>query len=298
MPEPLDDRSAFQAAHGRRRRRSLILLRVILTLLLLCFLVFGGRWAFFRFYTRNPQLVLTDVRLVDLRNEGRWENRTEHYSLAYVKKLLEKNGCDIGKSNLVDLDLEKLRHSLEKEPLLERVELRREFPRTLVVSLRERLPIAYLVKGSKIFACVDENLVLFPNALQSQRELPYIYHLQNLDRMQMGVPQGESIGLTSAVELICLVNRRTFLAETGYSILGISVDMRDEKLNCNLKPFPKNTVLSVKDGKYPNVWFPLKRAKMEGALERFDQIVLQNLQAGESFSFADMTIDQRPYTRK
>ena len=72
-----------------------------------------------------------------------------------MRKILKECGCEEGKSNLLKLDLLAMRTRLEKEPLLERVEIRRELPRTLRVSLLERTPVAYLVRGSRLHACVD-----------------------------------------------------------------------------------------------------------------------------------------------
>lgn len=296
MNEPLTEREMQQPTRNRRQRRTFLIVQIVLAVLLLCVLGFGGRWAALRFYTENPSLRLTEIVVEDLRGEDAPQNRTEHFTLAHVRKILKECGCEEGKSNLLKLDLLAMRTRLEKESLLERVEIRRELPRTLRVSLLERTPVAFLVKGSKTYACVDRNLVLFPPLCS--RKLPNIYFVPELEKMQFGVPQEDSLGLRAAVELIYLVGQRDFTPENGYSLANICISVAKNRLNCNLKPFANNHVLVVRDNQYPQVLFPIEPEKLAGALNRFDEIVQQRMLERGIIRYADVTLEINPFARE
>ena len=114
----------------------------------------------------------------------------------------------------------------------------------------------------------------------------------------MGVPQEDSVGLRAAVELIRLVGQRVFTAENGYSLVNISVSVEKNWLNCNVKPFENNRVLVVKDGKYPQVLFPIQLEEMSGALDRFEDIIHQTILENGVIAFANVTLKQNPFTRE
>lgn len=63
--------------------------------------------------------------------------------------------------NLFALDLAAARRRLEALPVVERAEVRRAFPGRVVVSIRERMPVAYLSTDAGFWALDGEGVALF-----------------------------------------------------------------------------------------------------------------------------------------
>lgn len=139
--------------------------------------------------------------------------------------ILRTGELEIG-ANLFSINLRELSQSLERIPLIEQVRLRRQFPGTLVVTVAERRPIAYLSTEGGIWA-VDANG----------------YPLFKVDRMSLAIPLvtaappvapviGESIdheplrGALRFVEALS-VKTRSNLSEVHAEPGGITAYSRD-----------------------------------------------------------------------
>ena len=262
----------------------------ILSILLLLFLLVWGIGRLDSFlFDENPHFIFRELRFED----------TMHYTARSIQTYLEelgeeKGGCVIGRTNLLTLDLKKLRKSFLENPLVESVEIRHILPGTLDIRLKERSPVAFVSNAQAVTAFIDEHGVVFPRYDNKgiDENLPYITGVRNADNLPMGT-KSEDKYLLSAIEFINEVNIRPQIEGAAFTAYVIQINYERDRLECNLKPLFSNPIFP----KGLLIWVPCDKEKMLEAFERLDAILKIKLKEGSTLSFADITLQYNVNTK-
>ena len=261
----------------------------ILSILLLLFLLGWGIVRFKRFlFDENPHFLFRELRFEE----------TTHFTIksiqTYLEELGDEKGCVIGRTNLLTLDLQKLRNSFLAIPLVENVEIRHILPGTLDIRIKERIPIAFVSNAQTVTAFIDNNGFVFPRIDNKgiDENLPYITGVQNADHLPMGT-KSEDKFLLSAIDFINEVNMRPQIDGAAFSTYVIRINYERERLECNLKPLFSNPIFP----KGLLIWIPCDKEKMLEAFDRLDAILKIKLKEGSTLSFADITLQYNVNTR-
>ena len=261
----------------------------ILSILLLLFLLGWGIVRFKRFlFDENPHFLFRELRFEE----------TTHFTTksiqTYLEELGDEKGCVIGRTNLLTLDLQKLRNSFLAIPLVENVEIRHILPGTLDILIKERIPIAFVSNAQTVTAFIDNNGFVFPRIDNKgiDENLPYITGVQNADHLPMGT-KSEDKFLLSAIDFINEVNMRPQIDGAAFSTYVIRINYERERLECNLKPLFSNPIFP----KGLLIWIPCDKEKMLEAFDRLDAILKIKLKEGSTLSFADITLQYNVNTR-
>ncbi len=285
-----DTKSKNNMAIQRGRRVAVRWGLFILSILLLIFLVvWGYKWLDNYLFDKNPHFIFRELRFED----------TTHYTAKSIQTFLEelgedKGGCVIGRTNLLTLDLKKLRKIFLAIPIVESVEIRHILPGTLDIRLKERTPIAFVSEAQAVTGFIDEHGVVFPQYDNKgiDGNLPYITGVQNAENLPMGT-KSEDKYLLSAIDFINEVNIRPQIEGAAFTTYVIHINYARERLECNLKPlfstpiFPQGLV----------IWIPCDKDKMLEAFERLDAILKIKLKEGSTLSFADITLQYNINTK-
>ena len=262
----------------------------ILSILLLVMLVLWGLGRLNSFlFNENPHFVFREIQFED----------TTHFTSRSIQTYLEelgeeKGGCVIGRTNLLTLDLNKLRKTFLEIPIVENVEIRHILPGTLDIRIKERTPLAFVSNAQAVTGFIDAQGVVFPRYDNKgiDDNLPYITGVQNADYLPMGT-KSEDKYLLSAVDFINEVNIRPQIDGAAFTPYVIRINYERERLECNLKPlfsnpiFPKGLLILI----------PCDKEKMLEAFERLDAILKIKLKEGSTLSFADITLQYNVNTK-
>lgn len=162
--------------------------------------------------------------------------------------------------NLFALDIAQVRRDLESVPVVSRVELRRELPDTLRVSVTERVALARLGDDERLshLALDRDGFVLGPTSVTPQ--LPAITGLR--DR---GLRPGSQVVdplLASALQLIDLADQARFSAYLKIKSIDIGAeDYLDVRLGGGERLLISREALELKLGKFTDI---LKRSAGAG----------------------------------
>ena len=274
----------------RRGRR--LLIRWSLFILCIAILVslvgWGLYWLWSFLFDQNPHFLFRELR---------FEN-TPHFTAksiqAYMEGLGDKDGCIIGRTNLLTLDVRKLRKAFLASPIIEAVEIRHILPGTLDIRIKERTAVAYVSNASQVTALIDKEGVVFPKVdnFGLDGTLPYITNVQNADSLLMGA-KTEDKYLLAAIDLIREVNIRPQIDGAAYSVFVVKINYSRERLECTVRPLFSNPVFP----KGAEIWFPYDHDKMLEAFERLETILKIKLKEGSTLSFADITLQYNVNTK-
>lgn len=284
--------SVSDAKHAKDMRiakitRAGIILSIVLILLALLGIGCVGLYRFL--YTRNDYFLYSKLEFTP----------TPHYTARKVQTMLEvlegDSACVIARTNLLTLDLGKLRSKLLENVMLEDVEIYRIMPDTLKVVFTERTPLAFISAGDVYNAMIDANGVFFPihSAEDYKLGIPIISKVIGGDKVPLGT-KTEDQALLAAVKFIEKVNSRPKIQGAGYNIAVIELKYDSKRLDCSFKRSLDNKVL--RDN---NLFcFPMDVTKMDAALERFDTILALKIKGNETISYADVTLEVNVPTRE
>ena len=250
-------------------------------------------WGFRRLnsflYENNPHFVFRELQFEE----------TTHFTAKHIQTYLEElgeanGGCVIGRTNLLTLDLKKLRQLFLSNPIIENVEIRHILPGTLDIRLKERTPIAFVSNAKAVTGFIDEHGIVFPQYDNKgiDENLPYITGVQNADHLPMGT-KSEDKYLLSAVDFITEVSIRPQIEGAAFTPYVIRINYERERLECNLKPLFSNPI-------FPNgllILIPCDKEKMLEAFERLDAILKIKVKEGSTLSFADITLQYNVTTK-
>lgn len=127
-----DNTAAIQSR--RKLKRGLILLAVLLVLIAL--IVTTVWWLHRRLYSRNPRLTLN---VVQISGTGFWAQNDGN-----KRELVRRLKLNLRKDNILSLDVKKLRQEIKKIPNVADAQIRLVLPDTIVISVNERSPRAFL----------------------------------------------------------------------------------------------------------------------------------------------------------
>ena len=262
---------------------------IISILLLLFLLVWGIKRLDSFLFDQNPHFIFRELCFEE----------TTHFTARRIQTYLEElgdenGGCVIGRTNLLTLDLKKLRKTFLENPLVENVEIRHILPGTLDIRIKERIPIAFVSNAQTVTAFIDNNGFVFPRIDNKgiDENLPYITGVQNADHLPMGT-KSEDKFLLSAIDFINEVNMRPQIDGAAFSTYVIRINYERERLECNLKPLFSNPIFP----KGLLIWIPCDKEKMLEAFDRLDAILKIKLKEGSTLSFADITLQYNVNTR-
>ncbi|MBR4674979.1 MAG: FtsQ-type POTRA domain-containing protein [Victivallales bacterium] len=272
---------------GRRLAVRWVLFAISLIVLLLLL-----KWGFGKIrdflFDDNPHFVFRELRFEE----------TTHFTnksiQTYLEELGDDNGCIIGRTNLLNLDIGKLRQTFLANPLIESVEIRHIMPSTLDIRIKERTAIAYVSNAQTVTGLIDKNGVVFPKVDNRglDENLPYIANVQNAEHLPMGT-KSEDKYLLSAIEFINEVTIRPQIDGIAYTTYVIKINYEREWLECTLKPLFSNPVFP----KGLLILIPCDKEKMLEAFERLEAILKIKLKEGSTLSFADITLQYNVNTR-
>jgi cell division septal protein FtsQ len=193
-----------------------------------------------------------------------------------VRERLEEAGAVVGRSNLMQLPVRRLRQALERDPLIARAELVRRIPDLLEVSVVERVPIAVVRSRPPCF--IDGDGVVLPwRDISKERLLPAITAVRNAARLTAG-EQTQDDALRGAVRFLRLLARRA--DGVSYDVEVIQLDYQLPSLQVHLRPrgtFTEDAIIVV----------PVQG--MEEALDRLRDIHRIRTASGKTTSFVDVT---------
>jgi hypothetical protein len=144
----LDVRSRAKPLQAVRIRMALSALAISTGIVLVLFVCWkGGEYALDRFVYTNPTLAVTQVRI-------------ETDGIIPIEQILAWSNVRKGE-NLLALDLNRIKRDLELVPLIESATVERILPRDLLITVREREPIARVV----VFARRETDGLLEPSTI-------------------------------------------------------------------------------------------------------------------------------------
>lgn len=143
----------------------------------------------------NSRFTLTDVRV---ESAGFWNGKKD-----LVCEILR---IKPGTTNLFSIDAGNMRkRMIAREPSIENIEVIKILPDTLLIRIRERIPIAQVYRSSPLLF-IDGSCMLLQasRCMNIARSLPVISGFENVNSYP---PGGEVKRFSSAAKLIQLVNR-------------------------------------------------------------------------------------------
>lgn len=152
----------------RQRNRAILFftLKIVLLLGVLVGLYIGGKEGLRRFVWENPDLVLTDVRVV---TDG-----------ALTREQIVTASTIIEGKNILTIDLTKAREALDQLPQVERAEIQRTLPNRIDINVTERRPIAWVTGRADEDPTTSEKSFLIDArgiVMRSKVMLPEYLHL-------------------------------------------------------------------------------------------------------------------------
>jgi len=168
---------------------------------------FGIGYILDRVLYTNPAYALSDIQVYP----------PKHFSPRMIRQAAD---LEIGE-NLWTLDLPKIVAALEQLPSVSRAQVERHFPDTLVIRIRERVPVAKIVglndlNTRETFYLDHDGVVLKPRENETTLPLPEIIGLTSSAEVRPGV-QLDQASLARALEILDRIN---------LSPLHTSIDIR------------------------------------------------------------------------
>ena len=223
--------------------------RAVISLLVLLLVAgaivfYAMRFCWRKFYIENPELNVQEIIV----------SETPNYSGPIVEgkisvyTILSELGVETDmNSNIIELDIRKIRERLEQEPILKNIEVRKIMPKTLSINFEERIPQAVVFCGRKT-CYIDRDSVILPlrhnDDVQLKYDttgLPVITAVQNPDALTPGQP------VTDKYIDGCLALLRKVQSHPGnvfFKIKQIQISVQDDLLIATVTPFPGSSVFA------------------------------------------------------
>lgn len=178
-----------------KRSFSVLLLLVVLVSIVVG-IGLGFRWMGRKLFSENPRF---RIQHLEITCDGKLQE----------EQIREYSGLSEG-LNLFSFSFDDIKERLEKVPMVESIELKRELPSTLYVHVKERVPVArILINNYKMPRLLDRYGVILPPRLSASLEsLPLIKGLD--DDVQMGM-RVENRDIDYVLEIIALCESKQYL---------------------------------------------------------------------------------------
>lgn len=260
-PRPVRLEVSARGAASKPRERAQKLGAVVLLMVALA----GTGWAAIegfsivgdRLFLQNDRYT---IRRIDLTTDGTLP----------ISHLREYAGVSEGQ-NLFSVDIRQIAHNIERTPRVRSAEVQRILPDTLVIRVRERVPIARVAEGAfGIPSAVDrEGYLLGPSI---GRGLPVISGLS-----ETGLSPGSKITDEKTLDAIRVLD----ICEQSKlgTLLGIqAINVRH----------PDRLDLALATGARVD----LGRDRLEWRLEKLADLILTHRELGMELEYADLTVDR------
>ena len=210
------DSTAAMQERKRLRRGILLLAALLITVTLLVIAIW---WMYRRLYSHNPRLTLQTVHVS---SSGYW-GQNDQTRAALVRDLK----LNLGKDNVLSLNIQKLREDLKKFPNITDAQVRIVLPDTLSITIKERVPKAFLrTRGGDLV--VDDNgwVMKSSQCFGVSENMPVIEVDKKIDKeIKLGMPLqaiSEQLKIMAAVQ-----NMNCFTIRSITPLRGglMSVDM-------------------------------------------------------------------------
>lgn len=156
----------------KKGRVSKLKILKVFAILIFVVSVLWGIHSFWKTLMASPNLTIKNLRVL-----GDYPDR-EEIKDGFNRHCLEKYNSK--QPNILEVDLDDLRKYLETFPKVDEVKIRRQFPETIFIEVKRRIPIALIPSGANILGC-DEHQV-FEIDLPSKYDLPFITGLKEAQR--------------------------------------------------------------------------------------------------------------------
>jgi cell division septal protein FtsQ len=161
------------------------LVRVAVMVIVVGAMAYSGRWVYKKAFLENPDFELTDLRV----STNGTLTQKQVLTVARVREGM----------NLLTIDLEAIRDRLRDVPQVEKVEVLRQLPDELSITIRERTPIAWLEcpqLGTRSWSSTEgymldrSGYVLKCNALLPQYRVMPVVRAHQVERIKSGTRIG------------------------------------------------------------------------------------------------------------
>ncbi|NLF93901.1 MAG: FtsQ-type POTRA domain-containing protein [Oligosphaeraceae bacterium] len=207
---------------------------------------------------------------------------TSNYSELRLKTILSEMGVEENSGTLPALPVGAIRERLQKEPLIATSTIRRIFPDTLQISIRERVPVAVL--QSRHQGCeftIDQEAFILPGEVRGlSANLPLVITIPNDHALRIG-DQTDNRWLRGVLQFLDLLAARP--EGTLYLPRLIRINQPGNQLHVQLQAkgiFKQGATLVL----------PLDN--LAPALDRLRDVVRQRSQTGQSISYIDVTLER------
>jgi len=230
---------------------------------------YGAREGLRRFVWENPEYQLKEVEIT---NEG---------GSLLREQIVEAAGVHEG-SNIFTVNISKMRESLLQIPQVETAEVQRVLPNKIVISITERVPVAWVAAKHDEDAApsaqdgsllIDARGVLIPckTQLPSYFHLPVIYGVQTA-----GLEPGESLQLPEIKAALDLIRLNTADTAARFQATGVDVS--------------KGYCLVVTDRSHAKITFGLDR--LEWQLDRLMTLLDQIEQSKRELQTVNLMVQR------
>lgn len=272
---------------GKKAHKAVIVICTCIILFLAAFFLY---WAYKHAYILNEHFFFRKIQV----------NATPHFTEKQILEMLdnfpEGSACHLGKTNILNLNLAKVRASIIDNPNIQDAEIRRIMPDTLAIELKERTPVAFVCCDAKqVYALIDEFGVLFPfiDSLNVPAGTPFITYAKLDQSLKLGNKTEDKM-LLSAINLINYLNIKPQMDYSGMSPIIIKLNYDRNRLETLMKPSIDNIVIP-KTG--AQIWIPVEEKKQLDALDKLDKILSIKQMSSETLQFADITLEVNIPTR-
>lgn len=194
---------------SKKARKKIFKAGLVLSLLILSFsLLTLFFWMTTRsLFSKNDHFKLKNFYIT---GSGWWKD----HPLDVMKKLK----LEYGKTNIFAVELDKLRKKLKQEPGIKNVNIRKKLPDTLIINVRERIPVAKLKHNGKDWYIDDSCVLIKPeSSLNIDKDLPELIALKSLKNMKLypgdPIPQYQN-----ALNLLKMLSEKKY----GFSKFSVS----------------------------------------------------------------------------
>jgi cell division protein FtsQ len=206
-------------------------------------------------------------------------SRTPYLNISHIKieglKKLSKDELmkmvNLGPDrNILTVNLEKIGHRLEAHPWVEKTEVRREFPSSIVISIKERKPVAIINREGLRY--VDDKGVIFTRvAAGNPLDFPILTGFNSGDFKESG--SSLDIALKKSLELLEIMERERIFLSSNISEINLKSDSGFTIFTSN-DAFQINIGSDDFNDKLKRLKYTLAAIKREG---RYNQIEYINL---------------------
>ncbi len=188
--------------------------RTIIRLLLIfipVFLVFWGIHHLFEVVTTSESLVIKNVVVLgDYPNRDEIKREVEGYCLKKFKST---------QPNIFKFNIEDLRRHLGSLPKVEEVKIRKQFPETIFIEIKTRIPIAFILYQGSILGCDKERI--FKLEAPSKYNLPFITGVTEIEKER--IRQATKIAFEmKEMDLLSLVSEINIKDPKNFSVYTLN----------------------------------------------------------------------------